>query len=80
MWLFRRPSLGKAHAVLMQIHGQSEQTMWFPRRSRFLYKQPPFFDGLCYTPLSTFFPSLTVSEFVHDEALGFDRHYAESVW
>ena len=43
--------------------------------SEFLYKLLPFFDGLCHTPLATFFLSLTMLEFVHDEASGFDRHY-----
>ena len=64
----------------MQIYGELEQTAWLPRHSGFLYKQQPFFEGLCYTPLSTFFPSLTVSEFVHDKASGFDRHCAVSIW
>ena len=63
----------------MQVHGELEQTAWLPKRSMFLYKQPPFFEGLGYTPLSTFFLSLIVSEFVHDEASGFGRHCAEFV-
>ena len=46
----------------------------------FLYKLLPFFDGLCHTPLVTFFLSSTVLEFVHDEALGFDRHCMGAVW
>ena len=48
--------------------------------SRSLYKQLPLFDDLCHTPLPTFYLFLTVLEFVHDEALGFDRHYTVVVW
>ena len=44
------------------------------------YKLLPFFDGLCHTPLTTFFLSLIMLEFVHDEASGFDRHCMGSVW
>ena len=40
----------------------------------FFYKLLPFFDGLCHTPLATFFLSSLVLEFVYDEALGFARH------
>ena len=43
------------------------------------YKLLPLFDGLCHTSLPTFFLSSIMSEFVHDEASGFDRHYTESV-
>ena len=43
--------------------------MDFPA-SKFLYKLLPLFDGLCHTPLPTFFLSSTVSESVHDEVQG----------
>ena len=48
--------------------------------SEFLYKLLPFFDGLCYTSLATFFLSSIVLKFVHDEASGFDRHFMGAVW
>ena len=36
LWLFRLPSLGKAHAVLMLIYGELGRNAWFPKCLGFL--------------------------------------------
>ena len=79
-WPLRLLLLGKARMILVQILQRIGTDCVALQAFGFLYILLPFFDGLCHTPLATFFLCSTVLEFVHDEASGFGRHCMGSVW
>ena len=58
----------------MRVYGELERIAWLPRLPGFLIN-----NGMGHTLLPTFFLSLIGSEFAHDGASRFSRHYVEFV-